>query len=344
MTLAVVQTARIVRASAPVSRSVRVTTTDYSSLPRPVRETPDQIIVRLAASTAGVVTRASLLANGVSGTSIQRRLDTGFLAKPCRGVYVCDALQAPATRLWVPLLAMPNSVLSRQTAAQLHGLKIANDGRVHVTTTKGASWRLADIVVHETRLPVAEDVVAVEGMRATSKARTLFDCAAITRRQAFRHALNDAVTKDAALADQFVACFRSLARSGVTGVRMIRTVLDDLGDEPMEESELERLVWLGLAAHRIDGFRRQYRPAWFDGIRGTVDFADPVARVILEADGRRWHAAEQAMSDDRRRDRRAVSEGWVVLRVSWNEITHRPAATFAEIGAVVAARSRPNAA
>lgn len=321
-----------------------MTTTDISSIPTPVRETPDQIIVRLAGPTHGVVKRSSLLANGVSGASIQRRLLSGFLFRPCRGLYVCDALRASSTRFWIPLLAVPNSMLSRQTAAQLHGLKIPVDDRVHVTASKGASWTLPGTVVHETRLPVSEDVIQIDGMPATSKARTLFDCAATTRRQAFRHALQDAVAGEPAVASHFVACFRGLARSGVPGVRMMRTVLDDLGDEPMEESELERLVWLGLAAHQVLGFRRQYRPPWFDGIRGTVDFADPVARVVLEADGRRWHAAEQAMSEDRRRDRRAVAEGWVVLRVSWNEVKHRPAATFAEIEAVVAARRPLNAA
>lgn len=321
-----------------------MTTIDHSSTPELVRETPDQIIVRLAGPTAGVMTRTSLLRNGVSSASIQRRLSSGFLSKPCRGLYVCDALRTSSTQLWVPLLAMPNSMLSRQTAAQLHGLKLPGDDRIHVTTCKGAGWKLPRTVVHETRLPVSEDVVLIEGMRATSKARTLFDCAAITRRQAFRHALQDAVANDAAVAAYFIACFRGLARSGVPGVRMMRTVLDDLSDEPMDESELERLVWLGLAAHQVEGFQRQYRPPWFDGIRGTVDFADPIARVVLEADGRRWHAAEQAMAEDRRRDRRAVSEGWVVLRVSWNEVKHRPAATFAEIGAVVAARRSPSAA
>ncbi len=319
-------------------------TTGASSIPTPVRETPDQIIVRLAGPSAGAVTRESLLRSGVSGTSIQRRLRSGFLSKPCRGLYVCRPLETLSTHLWVPLLAMPNSILSRQTAARLHGLKVPDDGRVHVTTSKGTGWQLPRTVIHETRLSVSEDVVLVDGMRATSKARTLFDCGAIMRRQAFRHALNDAVTTDQTVAGHFLACFRALARSGVSGVRMMRTVIDDLGDEPMDESELERLVWLGLADHGVEGFRRQYRPSWFDGIRGTVDFADPVARVVLEADGRRWHAAEQAMSEDRRRDRRAVSRGWVVLRVSWNEVKHRPAATFAEIGAVVAARRPLNAA
>ena len=59
----------------------------------------------------------------------------------------------------------------------------------------------------------------------------------------------------------------------------------------------------------ITSLLRQFRPPWFDGVRGTVDFADPAARVILEVDGRSWHATSQAMADDRRRDRVAAGHG-----------------------------------
>jgi very-short-patch-repair endonuclease len=45
------------------------------------------------------------------------------------------------------------------------------------------------------------------------------------------------------------------------------------------------------------------------------------------------------MADDRRRDRAAVRHGWVVLRVTWADVTDRPAATAQEIAAVVAGRS-----
>lgn len=310
-----------------------------------IRETPDQIIVRCAAPTGGVTTRQDLLDAGVSGTAIQRRLASGFLRKPCRGVYLCTDLEQTLTRYWIPLLAIPTSVLSRQTASELHDLRLPRSSMVHVTAGKGTGWTLPHTMVHETRLPVAEDVVRLGEMRVTSKARTLFDSASYTRRSQFRHGLQSAVAAEPALAVDFMACFRALARSGVAGVRMMRMILmEDFDDEPVAESELERLVWLGLFNNGLIGLHRQYRPPWFDGIRGIVDFACPVSRVIIEADGRRWHSSQQAMANDRRRDRQASIEGWVVLRVSWNEVVHRPAATFGEIRRVVDARKPLRAA
>ena len=71
-----------------------------------------------------------------------------------------------------------------------------------------------------------------------------------------------------------------------------------------------------------------------------VDVAEPTSQVIVEADGRRWHATEQAMVDDRRRDRTAAANGWLVLRVMWDDVVERPEAVAAEIEAAVARRSR----
>ncbi len=112
------------------------------------------------------------------------------------------------------------------------------------------------------------------------------------------------------------------------------------GEAAVPQSELEwRLTEL------VDQrFRRQFRPLWYDGTRGVVDLAEPTSRVIVEADGRRWHAIEQAMADDRRRDRQAAANGWLVLRVMWDDVVRHPATTAAQIAAVVAQRSRPSAA
>jgi len=128
---------------------------------------------------------------------------------------------------------------------------------------------------------------------------------------------------------------------GVPGSTRLHRLLADLGAErPIPQSELE---W------RLDElldqrFLRQFRPPWYDGTRGIVDLAEPTSRVIVEADGRRWHATEQAMAQDRRRDRQAAANGWLVLRVMWEDIVDRPEETSSEIAATVARRSRPSAA
>ncbi|MDH3300933.1 MAG: endonuclease domain-containing protein [Acidimicrobiia bacterium] len=93
------------------------------------------------------------------------------------------------------------------------------------------------------------------------------------------------------------------------------------------------------AGQRDVWFEPQFRPPWYDGLRGVVDFAHPNLRLVVEADGRRWHSREQEMAADRRRDRLAARHGWVTMRFTWAEITGRPAAVASELRAVVATRA-----
>jgi very-short-patch-repair endonuclease len=53
---------------------------------------------------------------------------------------------------------------------------------------------------------------------------------------------------------------------------------------------------------------------------GFVDRCWPEAKLILEIDGRRWHARERDMAKDRARDREAARLGWQTVRVLDEEV------------------------
>ena len=89
-----------------------------------------------------------------------------------------------------------------------------------------------------------------------------------------------------------------------------------------------------LDEHGEYGFISQYQPPWYDGVRGIVDFGDPESMTVLEVDGRRWHAIEQAQVDDRRRDRMAQRHGWRVIRFTWAEVVHDPETIVDDIRAI----------
>lgn len=265
----------------------------------------------------------------------------GFLAVSHSGVYVVPQLSDDLTKHVAALKAVPDSVVSRRSAALLNGFALLpSDALIHITAPNGRSQRLHGVRVHETRRITADDVVDREdGVRLTSAARTVVDLAGELGRHRLRHLVQTEIAAKHLVPSELQACISSLARRGLPGVGKLRPLMIQLFDpEPVTESELERKVQFQLTAHELTGFGAQFRPPWFDGIRGVVDFADARSMVIVEADGRRWHATEQAMADDRRRDRLATAHGWVVLRVSWSEVVHRPAATFAEIQDVVQAR------
>jgi very-short-patch-repair endonuclease len=60
------------------------------------------------------------------------------------------------------------------------------------------------------------------------------------------------------------------------------------------------------------------------GYRGYVDRCWPEAYLIVEIDGRSWHAREAAMAADRARDRTAARVGWQTLRILDEELTDCP--------------------
>ena len=119
----------------------------------------------------------------------------------------------------------------------------------------------------------------------------------------------------------------------------MRAVLAELtDDEPYPESHLELMVAEGLAALGLIGLRRQFAPPWYDGVVGIVDFADPQGCTIIEADGRAWHTLDRHAERDRSRNRLALMNGWVVVRVGWAELTERTDATLKELISVILQR------
>lgn len=70
---------------------------------------------------------------------------------------------------------------------------------------------------------------------------------------------------------------------------------------------------------------RQSRLPWLtEPIEGCVDAAVPESRLLLEADGRSWHARLDDMARDRRRDRAALRAGWETLRFVYRDLVADP--------------------
>jgi len=303
----------------------------------------EQALLRVAARSAGVCTRGELIEAGVSPRTITARAAAGSLVRVGAGVFEIPALVGEKTPLFRAVRAHRPGALSHLTAARLWALPVAParpEDPVELTVPRPASTRasVAGVVIHRVRNWSDVDVTEpIPGSPTTSPARTIVDLSGTTvgdRR--LRHVVQVSLTSKLVSLEEVTRCLDRLGGRGVTGSGRLRRLLsgfDDGGGVP--QSELE---WR-LAELVDDRFQRQFRPPWYDGVRGVVDLADPRSHTIVEADGRRWHAIEQAMVEDRRRDRLAAANGWLVLRVTGHDVVHRPEATAADIDAAVAARS-----
>ncbi len=310
----------------------------------------DLIIVGLAARRSGICTRSDLIEAGLSPAVIDRRLAAGLLQRVGRGVYIVESLVDELTPIHRAVSLVRSAVVSDQTAGHHfhhYPLDMADHlGLVHVTVATQMNRRLEGIVLHRRRrFPPSCDVVWIDGLPVTSPARTLVDLSASVGPARLRHLVQTAIRDDHTTLDEVVACFDSVARRGVTGIARLRSVLTPMVDgAPVPGSALEAALADLLEREGIGGFEQQFRPPWFDGVHGVVDFAHPGLRIVLEADGRTWHRRDSEMAADRRRDRQATANGWVTMRVTWPEVIHRPGATGDDIRSIVAARSEVNAA
>jgi very-short-patch-repair endonuclease len=87
--------------------------------------------------------------------------------------------------------------------------------------------------------------------------------------------------------------------------------------DPSAGSGIESLFRLWLRRHRI-AFQTQ---RWIEGV-GRVDFLIG-ERLIVEVDGRQFHDTDDQCERDRARDREAVARGYLVIRLTYNDVVER---------------------
>lgn len=303
------------------------------------RQAVDAAIITLASSQGMVLTTAQLRQAGINRNLIESRRG-GLLTPLARGVYAVGEL-TPAVRLRAALAVVPESAASHHSAAWAHRLPVQRPVTVEVITGRRTVVTIEGVRARSTAWLPPDDLVELDGITVTSAARTLCDLAGVVPRSRTSHLIEVAISDRLVSAEELQACARAWCRRGRRGSGVIRALDHELLDtEPMAESVLERKAIGLLREAGLTGWRQQYRPPWYDGVRGVVDLACPELGVVIELDGRRWHATAQAQAEDRRRDRAAVAHGWITLRFGWQEIVYRPATVIDECRRVLSARRR----
>lgn len=274
-----------------------------------------------------VSTRKLPIAAGVSSSAIDRRITAGVLRSFGNGVVGLVAAPDGHRQLArACLLAHPDGALSHVAAAYLHGLPMGDIvWAPHLVVPHGRSRSTSSpaLVRQSRRLP-ATDLTIVEGLRTTTVARTLADLVDMIGASRSEFLTDWAIKEGRCSASELRSCVEPLIRPGARGAAGRRRLLQKVDEQPVDLSALEYEFLLLTVEHEIAGLVPQFQPPWYDGIRGVVDFADPLKRKIVEIDGRRWHSLTQDMERDRARERMARREGWGLARYGYSEIRHRP--------------------
>lgn len=281
--------------------------------------------VSVAMANHGLVTRELLRHAGMSDQRINRWLRSGQLRSMGSTVY--QLFETPGDRWTIAaaVLSIKGSAADLHTAAKLHGLAMPQPECLpQIVVPRSGTNRSGLAEVRQSGHLPSDDICVVDGIRSLTIARTVCELVPMVGPFVSERLISSALSQTELTESELQACDMSLARRGRPGVQHRRSRLGlFLTGEDTDLTVLERRFLLSYQTTDLPPVQAQYRPPWFDGIKGIADFGLEGWRVIIEVDGRAWHSSIEARDEDARRDRRAMRHGWRVLRFSWDEVVHR---------------------
>jgi putative AbiEi antitoxin of type IV toxin-antitoxin system len=281
----------------------------------------DRTIARLASSSHGVVTRAQLLAAGLTLEEIRHRLGSGALLREYRGVYrVGHRAPSHEARYLAAVWACGrDALLSGRAAGHLLGIIATPPSMPEVTAP--TERRIPGVRTHRNRTPVEGFVW--RGIPVTSPARTLVDLSSVLAVSDLARACHEAGIRFGTAPGEVEAILRRNH-----GAANLRRVLR--GDEPVLLSALERR------------FRQLLREAGLplpvtNRPRGGryVDCRWVEQRLTVELDGYRYHSSRHAWELDRQREREAYARGDDFRRYTWGDVFEKPRPMLRELRSVL---------
>jgi len=257
----------------------------------------------LAAGQWGVLTRAEIVACGLSPDQVKRMLRRGHLHPLHRGVYAVGHRNLVTEGRFLAAVKACGefAALSHFCAACLRGW-LRYDGRPIDVTTIGRRRRPG------IRTHVSErfERVLVRRIPVTERLRTIRDLARTEDERTVKRALRQAKLTAAEL--------EQLPRTGVLG-RII-----GLSAAPTASGNEDTVLDLVLKA----GFEHPLVNTPYPGSRYIPDLWWPQVRLIVEVDSREWHEAPLDQRDDLDRQAWLEARGERVLRTTRPQVLRDP--------------------
>ena len=274
----------------------------------------------LASAQHSVITRRELLDAGLSPRQIGQRVQAGQLHRYRKGIYTVAG--APATweqrALCVVRWAGKGAALAGPSAAALWSFDGFAKGELHVITPNGASH--PDVKLRRCRLDPA-DVRIRSAIRVTCIERTLLDLAATAPRRV-EGALDHVLHRRLTVIPRLRHYLEARSRRGVTGGKILKELVDirDPALAPVE-SLLETRLAAILRRTKIPPPVTQHVVVDDDRFVARLDFAYPLLRFGIEADGFEFHSGRLRWKKDLRRHNQLTNLGWRILHFTWHDVT-----------------------
>jgi hypothetical protein len=292
----------------------------------------DARVACLAARQHGNVTRAQLHALGLGDGAIAHRLRSGRIYRVFRGVYaVGRPASGPLELASAAVLACgAGAALSHFSALALWGLRNRWPRTPEVASLH--DHRPAGIEMHKLSSFAPRELTIQRGIRTTSPARTVLDCARRLQAQGrLERTINDALLTPYLFEGQLAeVCARHPRHPGA---RLLRPFVERDGGPTRSGWEDEFPAWCeryGLPRPKMNVVICGVEvDAWFER-----------ERVAAELDGWRFHRSRASFEANRERDTVLLaSAGVITVRLTRRHVLEQPE-RFAGLLAQILARRR----
>jgi hypothetical protein len=284
-------------------------------------------IVELAERQHSLIGREQALAYGMTRGQIDQRLRSGSWERAGRGVYrIAGSVPTWEQRLLAAVLATgPGCAASRQSAAALWRLPGFGPGPIEVTQSRGPSARNPGRGLHGSSFLPVHQVRVVRGIPASCPERTLLDLCGCVHPGRAERALDNALAMELTTVQRVGMMLAETGARGRDGTALLRRILDVRTQEYIPpESELEALLDAVLSSAGLPLPTPQVSVGGTQTPIGRVDRVYREARVVIEADSRRYHSAWLDQQADHRRDLLLAAAGYRIVRVNWHQLIREP--------------------
>ena len=301
---------------------------------------PDRHLDEFAARQYGAFSLKQARAVGMTDRMVEGRLGSGAWVRLDSGIYALASSPPHWERqLAAAVLSRPQSIVGGRSAAYLHRFEGFNQGRPEVMVPFDGNGRspIARIIRSRHFSTIAK--ARVGAFFVTTPSETIVSVANTLDSDHLEQLVDHCLATRSVDAETLMATIER--RSGVQGIALLRKVTEERLPEAYQPptSELERLLYRILNRPGIPQVTRQF-PFPREVMPGTVDAYIHGWRLIIEADGRRWHTRKGDFERDRMRDNLATSNGIAVLRFTYRMLTGTPEQCVGMIVETGAVRSR----
>lgn len=279
----------------------------------------------LARKQHGVFSRPEARACGLTVRQIDNGVITGQFHRIHENVYVFAG--APQTRAMYEVAACrwagEGAALSHRSALQEYGLASVPAEEIEITTT-GRRCKRPPVLVHRTTHLPSAHIRIRDGRPVTDPARTLFDAGAVVPYHIVYKAVAQALQRHLTTRDRLFGRLIEHGGRGRRGCGSLRRALQELdADLERTDSDLEALMLRNVWTNRLPRPEFQY-VVMVDSRRRRLDFAYPLIKYGIEADGWKDHGEQDRFESDRVRAAELEAQGWLVQRFTWRKIRYEP--------------------